>query len=536
MGIKQRLNNPALCGTIPYHSELCVMGKDGLSMQKLIEGSLVCRAAAAANLWFGRQWRGSRVLGRFLSADKGEKASENSVFARVWVSFHRGLSTAFERLRINELLRGSIFTSPFAWSLAAISLAPILPTMTLLPIAAVGMVSLLLAFGCNKQRRLSYFPANKYILLYAFVVLGATFTSVTVSGSLRSGLLTWFFILFAIVIQNSVTTRRQFDMIIYAFVVSGLAVSAYGVYQYVFGAVGASGWLDSDMFSDIGVRVYSTLENPNVLAMYLLLVIPFAVATIFVVKGFVPKLFFAGCLGAMLLCMLLTFARGGWLGLITAAALFFIMLDRRFIVVGIAGIIIMYFALPDVIVGRFLSIGDVGDGSTSYRLSIWLATIDLLRDYWFTGIGPGTVAFNRIYPLYSFNAAAAQHSHNLYLQIICNAGIVGLAFFFATIFAFFRGLFYAVSTSGGLRFGQSAKNLIAQPPNSLHALNPQNIVDDKNSKIFQMAAISSIFGFLVQGFTDYSFYNYRVTFVFWAVLGLGILAARRPNLKGSAAD
>ncbi|MCL2401862.1 MAG: O-antigen ligase family protein, partial [Oscillospiraceae bacterium] len=337
--------------------------------------------------------------------------------------------------------------------------------------------------------------------LYAFVYIIATFTSVTVSGSLLGGALTTFFVLFAFVIQNSVTTRRSLDALIYAFVVSGALVSAYGVFQYVFGSTrGASAWLDSEMFEGI-VRIYSTLGNPNVLAKYLLLVTPFAGACIFMVKGALPKLFFTGCLGAMLLCMLLTFSRGGWLGLIVAAAIFLVMLDRRFILVGIIGIVILYFALPDVILDRFLSIGNLGDTSTSYRVSIWLGTINMLRDFWFTGIGPGTAAFNTIYPLYSFNTIISPHSHNLYLQIMCDAGIAGILVFLAVIFTYFRNLCRAISRE-----------------------------HNKSSKILQIAAISGVFGFLVQGMTDYSFYNYRVTLVFWAVLGLGALAARRSGL------
>ncbi len=59
-------------------------------------------------------------------------------------------------------------------------------------------------------------------------------------------------------------------------VFAGVAVSMYGVYQYFFYAPdNTNGWIDSDMFYSISKRVYSTLENPNVLAEYLLLVIPF---------------------------------------------------------------------------------------------------------------------------------------------------------------------------------------------------------------------------------------------------------------------
>jgi hypothetical protein len=50
---------------------------------------------------------------------------------------------------------------------------------------------------------------------------------------------------------------------------------------------------------------------------------------------------------------------------------------------------------------------------------------------------------------------------------------------------------------------------------------------DRNRKIFQIAGVSALSGFLLQSMTDYTFYNYRVMFLFWAVLGLCGALCRR---------
>jgi len=471
-------------------------------MIKVFEGSLIYRVIIAALSWVGQQWRESRILSRFLSPGNGELLSENSVFTKLWLRFHRRLIIVFDKLKLNKLLNNSVFTMPFLWSFITLALAPILPTMVVLGITLVCIGSLLLAFCCDPQKKLVYSPANKPILLFALIYIVATLTSITFSGSLLGGALTTLFVLFTIVVQNSVSTKRQLHALVYAFVVSGAAVSVYGLYQFMFGAFVASGWVDSTMFSEIGVRVFSTLGNPNVLSEYLLLVIPFAGASILIAKRGIVKLFFTGCLGIMLVCMLLTFARGGWLGLVIAAALFLVILDRRFIIVGIVGLLLLYFLLPDVILTRFMSIGNTSDSSTNFRVSIWLGTIAMLRDHWFAGIGPGVAAFNKVYPLYSFNTVYAPHSHNLYLQVICDAGVIGIVVFLAVLFNYFRNLCSAVARAS-----------------------------ENTSKILQTAAISSVLGFLIQGVTDHSFYNYRVTLVFWAVLGLGALASRSSQLE-----
>ena len=53
---------------------------------------------------------------------------------------------------------------------------------------------------------------------------------------------------------------------------------------------------------------------------------------------------------------------------------------------------------------------------------------------------------------------------------------------------------------------------------------------DWTSRIHQIALLSGVAGFMVQAMTDYSFYNYRVMFIFWAYLALGVPACRRSEL------
>lgn len=155
---------------------------------------------------------------------------------------------------------------------------------------------------------------------------------------------------------------------------------------------------------------------------------------------------------------------------------------------------------------RFTSIGDLSDGSTSYRVSIWLGTISMLKDYWLCGVGPGVTAFNMIYPAYSYNSVAAPHAHNLFLQVMSDCGICGLAALIAVIFLFYRVTCGALSRE-----------------------------TDRISRYGLIASISGMCGFMVQSMTDHSFYNYRVLFLFWVFLAVGMLYARRTGMeKGGA--
>ena len=125
----------------------------------------------------------------------------------------------------------------------------------------------------------------------------------------------------------------------------------------------------------------------------------------------------------------------------------------------------------------------------------------MLKDYWLCGIGPGEEAFNMVYPAYGYNGIEAPHAHNLLLQIVCDAGIVELVIFLVLLVVYVRMLCVAISRE-----------------------------KDWTSRIHQIALLSGVAGFMVQAMTDYSFYTYRVMFIFWAYLALGELATRRSKL------
>ncbi len=474
-------------------------------MRGIFEASAVCRALNAFFRGLDSQLENSAIVRFLLKPASGERGSKSSVFYRMWLAIRRAMCSAASVLRLPKLFEGSIFANPFIWCAASVAAAPLLPTAAVIVLCALSVLSFLLALACDPKRETVYTPVNKPVLILSFIYIAATATSVTVKGSLYGGLLTAVFIFFTIVLINAADTVKKTDALIVIMVVSGTLVAAYGVYQYVFGGSSETTWVDADKFSDISTRVYSTLQNPNVLAEYLLLVIPPAFACAILAKSKWLKALFA-CAGlGMSLCLVLTFSRGGWLGFIIAFAVFCVLMDRRFILVGLAAIVALYFVMPDTIIDRFTSIGDMSDSSTSYRVSIWLGSISMLKDYWLCGVGPGTAAFNIVYPSYSYSAAVAQHAHNLYLQIMCETGIAGITTFIALVFVWLRTL---------------TRGMISET--------------DKRSKVFRAAFIAGAIGFLVQGFTDHSFYNYRVMLFFWAYTGLGMLVGRNAGAKEDA--
>lgn len=476
-------------------------------VKRVMDASWVWRLLMALCRWTGEQWRRSGVIQWFLHPGGWNAgASEHSVFFRLWTLVRSGLCRLYELLRLDRLFAGSVFTQTWLWCAIPVTIAPVLaisnPSMAVLLLSAVGYASLLLNLVRDRERTLAWSPINRYIILYSLIYLTGTLFSINLSASLAPGLLSAAFMLFAVVLGNAVTNRKQLDVLIVLMVLAGAALSCYGILQYIFRwGYQSEAWVDNDMFSSIQFRVSSTLENPNMLGQYLILAIALGGSKLLSARRWTGRVFYFGCCGVMCLCMVLTFSRGAWLGLLFAGAAFLVLLNPRLILLAPFALAALYFALPETVVARFTSIGNLGDASTSYRVSIWMGTLAMLRDYWLCGIGPGDAAFNMVYPAYSHSGIAAPHSHNLFLQIVCDVGICALVVFLILLFVYFRMMCVALSRE-----------------------------KDRDSRLLQIALTAGVFGFLVQAMTDYSFYNYRVMYIFWACLALGGLAARRTEL------
>ena len=455
------------------------------------------RAFDALCRWIGGQWRGSVLVGGFC------RPRYRAAKPRLPGRARTALCALYQRMGLERLFAGSIFLRCYVWCAMTALLAAAAPTMAVLGLALVSCGSCALRLLHDRTHALCPMPAGRIIPLYALLYLIGTLTSVDLRGSLLIGVLTVVFILFSVVLYHSVDTRAQLDALTAGLAAMGALVSCYGILQYIFRwGYQSAAWVDEDMFSSIAFRVSSTFGNPNMLGHYLILLIPLGGAKLLSARSPLARLWYFGCCGVMCVCMILTFSRGAWLGLLFAGLVFLVCLAPRLLFLSPLAVIALFLVLPDTVVERFTSIGDLADRSTSYRVNIWLGTLKMLRDgYWLTGVGPGESAFNKIYPFYSYESIVAPHSHNLFLQIVADAGIVALLVFLWILLRHAR-------TLGAALWSET----------------------DPESRLLQIGFASGTFGFLVQAMTDYSFYNYRVMLLFWAFLALGQCSARRSRL------
>lgn len=396
---------------------------------------------------------------------------------------------------------------PITGVYAAVFVAPLIPFSSM-PLAGICIWTLLAVTVkslTDKRFRWKKEGVGAALVLFLLVLFISCIFSFSRISSLTVWMMYFVFISFYFAIINTIKTREQLMGLLRLFVISGALVALYGVMQYIFGWTTTNAWIDEEMFEEDTMRVFSTLANPNVLGEYLLLVLP--VSAVFFLKDkakSLSKWVYLAITGLLFLCLILTQSRGCWLGFMLTIAVFVTFYEGRWWAFIPLLLCILPFIIPQTVVERLSSIGNMDDSSTSYRVYIWMGAIGMLRFYLAGGIGMGEGAFGEVYPFFSYNAIIAPHSHNTFLQLLVEGGIPALAVFIAVIIACFR------SAHRTIKAEQDRK---APVPAMILAL------------------CAGLVGFLFQGMFDYTFYNYRVMAVFFMLIAI-VVSFRYIRKKG----
>ncbi len=236
-------------------------------------------------------------------------------------------------------------------------------------------------------------------------------------------------------------SAKDADRVLIALAVAGgiaglIAIVTTGEQELVFGGTVANN------------RAQATFEHSNVLAFFLLLSIPpaLALASRGAARLRIPMLVSAGL---ALAGLLLTLSRGAIVGLGLALLVLLAWRPyRRTAVVLLA--VIAAFAVTNfealssadqltVVGDRLSTLTNPGVIGTDPRFGIWASTPAIILDH--PLIGVGTSNFGEVAPGYGLSGIAGisylDHPHNILLTIAAETGFVGLAF--ALVFAFAVG-------------------------------------------------------------------------------------------------
>jgi len=390
------------------------------------------------------------------------------------------------------------------WYLVAVAAAAPFLTSELLVVALLGgSLSLVLRklTAPGKVGSAANPAAGPLIMLSAVFVFAAV-SSVTLRGSVPDLAANGAALLFVLAMV-AVSNRPGVPLRLAAGAAAGVGLQGLlGLYQYAAGIPAEKAWVDPAQAAYLKVRVLGTFGNPNVFAEYLVLLLPLAVGLFFAARRLFDRVPWLGISVAGALALVLTFSRGGWAGLGVAAVVFAIFYDRRLAVLMLVAAVVVV-SLPagqNLVLRRLQSIVTPGDSSSFYRLAVWGETVDMIRDFWLSGVGLGHRAYMLLYPQYMHDRTKRPfHAHNTYLELLAETGILGLLAFAWLVWRLFR------TSLASLR-------ALARRPAGDHSAGAL--------RALTAGGLAALAGALVHGMVEPLLYIPRVTFTFWFVVGV----------------
>ena len=467
------------------------------SLYEAVSGSVICRAVIFNFLGFPEKRRPR--------SEYNQKKVNTACFCAGMIL---GLSTYFIKTPFGSaaavcaVIAGAAFLYavlcyPEAGFLALLLAVPFIPPGNLVITGAAPCILVSVCYFLKLvrgKRTFNFEILDLFVLIFSVLIFFGGAASVSKTGSIKPAMIYLCFTLIYFTGVNIIRSKEMIKRSVFAIMFSGVIVAVYGVYQNYFMPHDPT-WQDEDMFSEIAGRVVSTLENPNVLAEYLILIIPFMIVSVFIAKNIYKRIPYMVYFAFTALCLVYTWSRGSWLGFIFACLILFVIINKKTILVYLGLAFLVPFSpliLPETVIQRFTSIGNIMDSSTSYRVSIWQAAIGMIGDYLIAGIGIGKESFKLVYPGYSLAGIEnAPHSHSLYLQVCVELGAAGFLALVLILFFFVQQCFTAIKKS-----------------------------NEKYLKFFAAAGMCSVLGFMLNGFTDYVWYNYRVYLMFWIIISI----------------
>lgn len=214
-----------------------------------------------------------------------------------------------------------------------------------------------------------------------------------------------------------------------------LFTACYAVVQRVMGVSVSSSFTDLALNAGVPGRVYSTLDNPNNYAEFLVLMTPLAAVWAINVKitwkNLPLSLPLCLALAVPMAALLMTYSRGEWIAIVIAAVVFSYYSEKKIIPLLFLAAALAVPFMPESVITRFLTIFTLEDTSNSHRIDLWRSVLPMLRDYGITGIGLGPVSFAIIFPGYAEGLArtGAYHTQMLYLELIVETGLLGFISF-----------------------------------------------------------------------------------------------------------
>jgi len=282
------------------------------------------------------------------------------------------------------------------------------------------------------------------------------------------------------------------------FVLGGVAVAAIGLVQYATGAnlITAEGGLP---------RLRSVYGSPNNVGLYLGRVLPLLLAVALFARCRWRRAAYGLAALPVGAALLFSFSKGALLlGVPLSLLTVGLLAGGRWLWVTLASVAAAALAaIPLLRLPRFASLFETGGGSTFFRLNLWRATLSMIRDHPWLGVGLDNFLYqyrSRYILPDAWQEPDLSHPHNFLLDHWARLGVLGAA----------AGIWL-----------QAAFWKLALPLRRLR---------DSDSRALALGLMGAMADMLAHGIVDHSFFLIDLAFAFFLTLGLAyILDAQTPS-------
>lgn len=305
--------------------------------------------------------------------------------------------------------------------------------------------------------------------------------------------------------SNLIVNKRLADNVINVFLLSSAVTGIYGILKYFLFEDFHPEWTDPAFADSISGRATASFGNPNIYAVYLIVAIIFSLLSMInSASGAGTALYFAA-LAINVTALVLTWTRGAWAALVLSLFAILIIKSVRapkllLIPLGLVPIGLAF--IPDSVTERFLSIFNLADSSIASRLSVWRSSINMFADNVFLGVGMGEESFREEFLRFSEDGVTAPHSHNILLEIGCEAGVFALLLFVMLLLTRIR-----------------------------HMASYAKLLKHSTLRPAAIMTFVATFALLTFGMTDYIWYSSTMAFLFFLVFGLGSASLRISKIE-----
>ena len=268
---------------------------------------------------------------------------------------------------------------------------------------------------------------------------------------------------------------RERKLLLSFMTLAALVIAVLAIYQYFFGFRHLLEYLARQKNSyDFALdyigrwRAFFPFVTPNILAVYLGMSLFLSTTQRNKFVYIIPISF----------ALLLTKSLGVFLSLFVSSVIYFLLkgkLKKKHILI-LCGLVVIC-GLIFIVRENAQKIHQTPSFSTLMRLGYWRDTLQIIKSHPFIGVGPG-----------NFNLPQSRYSHNSYLQICAEVGLIGLLPF----------IWFLVA--GAIGLGKKIKH----PP----------------QPYIYLAGTAASCVFLLHNIIDFSFFLPEVSMIWWLIMGL----------------